>query len=99
MCMPLKSHRGVKSPQSLPTYARLRRQLCVLKKSLFADIRRNTMKKIKTLCCAKPFLSLISAMSLAASMVCVAVPAHADHDNDDQDHHSGDSRDHDHDGD
>jgi Ni/Co efflux regulator RcnB len=45
----------------------------------------------------KSFFSLISAMSLAASLACVAVPARADHDGDDRDHGHGDSRDHDHD--
>jgi predicted AlkP superfamily pyrophosphatase or phosphodiesterase len=45
----------------------------------------------------KTFLSLISAMSLAASLACVAAPARADHDGDDRDHGHGDSRDHDHD--
>jgi predicted AlkP superfamily pyrophosphatase or phosphodiesterase len=45
----------------------------------------------------KTFLSLISAMSLAASLACVAAPARADHDGDDRDHGHGDSHDHDHD--
>src|SRR5882672_12518631 len=45
----------------------------------------------------KTFFSLISAMSLAASLACVAAPARADHDGDDRDHGHGDSRDHDHD--
>src|SRR6267378_1147145 len=45
----------------------------------------------------KSFFSLISAMSLAASLACFAVPARADHDGDDRDHGHGDSRDHDHD--
>jgi len=45
----------------------------------------------------KTFFSLISAMSLAASLACFAVPARADHDGDDRDHGHGDSRDHDHD--
>src|SRR5882724_11844464 len=45
----------------------------------------------------KPFLSLISAMSLAASLAGVAAPARADHDGDDREHGHGDSRDHDHD--
>src|SRR6266852_6762580 len=47
----------------------------------------------------KTFFSLISAMSLAASLACVAAPARADHDGDDRDHGhgQGDSRDHDHD--
>src|SRR6267378_4097751 len=45
----------------------------------------------------KSFFSLISAMSLAASLACVAAPARADHDGDDRDHGHGDSRDHDHD--
>jgi len=45
----------------------------------------------------KSFFSLISAMSLAASLACVAAPARADHDGDDRDHGPGDSRDHDHD--
>ena len=44
----------------------------------------------------KSFLSLISAMTLAASLAGVAAPARAD--GDDRDHGSGDSRDHDHDG-
>src|SRR6201990_3686284 len=50
----------------------------------------------------KTFLSLISAMSLAASLACVAAPARADNDGDDRDHgqsrdHGHESRDHDHD--
>jgi predicted AlkP superfamily pyrophosphatase or phosphodiesterase len=45
----------------------------------------------------KSFLSLISAMSLAASLAGVAAPARADHDGDDRDH--GSAGDHDHDGD
>jgi Type I phosphodiesterase / nucleotide pyrophosphatase len=45
----------------------------------------------------KTFFSLISAMSLAASLACIAAPARADHDGDDRDHGHGDSRDHDHD--
>jgi hypothetical protein len=42
----------------------------------------------------KSFLSLMSAMSLAASLAAVAAPARA---GDDRDHGHGDSRDHDHD--
>ncbi|MCA1456845.1 alkaline phosphatase family protein [Bradyrhizobium sp. BRP22] len=42
-------------------------------------------------------LSLISAMSLAASLAVVVTPAHAEHDSDDRDHGYGDSGDHDHD--
>ncbi|RZN16542.1 phosphodiesterase [Bradyrhizobium sp. Leo121] len=45
----------------------------------------------------KSFLSLILAMSLAASLTGVAAPAHADNDGGNRDH--GDNRDHDHDGD
>src|SRR5258705_10501652 len=45
----------------------------------------------------KTFFSLISAMSLAASLACAAAPARADHDGDDRDHGHGDSRDHDRD--
>jgi predicted AlkP superfamily pyrophosphatase or phosphodiesterase len=44
----------------------------------------------------KTFLSLISAMSLAASLAGIAAPAHAD-DGDNRDHGFGNSRDHDHD--
>ncbi|TAI63354.1 alkaline phosphatase family protein [Bradyrhizobium sp. Leo170] len=44
----------------------------------------------------KSFLSLILAMSLAASLTGVAAPAHADNDGGNRDH--GDNRDHDHDG-
>ncbi|MGX9430445.1 MULTISPECIES: alkaline phosphatase family protein [Bradyrhizobium] len=46
---------------------------------------------------SKSFLSLILAMSLAASLTGVAAPAHADNDGGNRDH--GDNRDHDHDGD
>jgi predicted AlkP superfamily pyrophosphatase or phosphodiesterase len=46
---------------------------------------------------SKTFLSLISAMSLAASLAGVAAPARADQNGDDRNHGYGDSRDHDHD--
>ena len=45
----------------------------------------------------KTFLSLISAMSLAASLAGVASPAHAEHDGDNRDGGFSGSRDHDHD--
>lgn len=48
---------------------------------------------------SKGFLSLIAAMSLAASLAGVAAPARADHDGDNRDHGHGDSHDHDHDND